>query len=52
MKDTGYNVCHVISDITDGTEYKQLMKKQNFLVGQNNTNLTVKFNTNCINHQK
>ena len=37
MKDTGYNVCHAISDITDGTEYKQLMKKHNLLVGQNNT---------------
>ena len=40
---------NTISDITDGSLYKELLEDQNFLGGQNNTNLTVIFNTDGIN---
>lgn len=38
-----------ISDMNDGSLYKELLKDQNFLGGQNNSNLTVTFNTDGIN---
>jgi len=41
-----HRLCNAISDIT---VYKELMKDQNFSGGQNNTNLTVIFNTDGIN---
>lgn len=44
-----HRLCNAISDITDGTVYKELMEDLNFLGGQNNTNLTVIFNTDGIN---